>query len=104
MYGPVNDDWKKLNRFIGKLKPYGKMPFSDSVARAFKEQYDIDIKTNAFILLYDDVPEPDGWQIGALVFSSVMFAVLVFVFFFFPKIRRRLKNGKPPDAALTAQM
>ena len=81
----VTDDWRALDRFVGRVRSFRRMPFSRRVRRSYREQFGVEIPAGAMFLARDDVPAPSGWQIGALIFVSLLWVVLVWLFF----IRRR---------------
>jgi hypothetical protein len=82
----IDEQWVQIDRHLGRLRPYRRMPFSRSVRAGFRKHFDIGIPANAMFLARDDVPRPSGWSIGAVIFASVLWCVLVYFFF----IHRRL--------------
>lgn len=85
----VDETWKDINAHIGRLRPYHGMPFSRSVRSGFQSLFGVTIADNAFSLARDDVPQPNGWSIGALVFASILWGVLAYFFFVRPLTGRR---------------
>ena len=84
----VTDDWKNLDKFVGKLKRYRRMPFSRPVMGIFKQNYDIDIPAGTLCLLHEDVPAVSGWSVAAMVFSVTLWLVMGYVFFVWRRPRR----------------
>lgn len=79
----VTDEWTRLDRFLGKLRPFAEQPFSYRIAEIFQEQAGVTIPSRAYFLALDDVPAVSGWQLGALVFSSVLWGGLLYLFFLY---------------------
>jgi hypothetical protein len=77
----VNEEWKKIDFHIGRLRPYHRMPFSRSVRAGFRKLFDVGIPEDAFFLARDDVPHPNGWSIGAVSFAGVLWCILFYFFF-----------------------
>lgn len=77
----VNEDWEKIDTHLGRLRPYHRMPFSRSVRAGFRDNVGVSIPENAFFLGRDDVPKPNGWNIGAVIFAGILWCVLVYFFF-----------------------
>jgi hypothetical protein len=86
----VTDEWPLLDRFLGKLRPFGEQPFSYRIEEIFREKNQAEIPPDAYFLALDDVPAVSGWQLGALIFSALLWAVLLYLFFFY---RGRLFRG-----------
>ena len=82
-YEPVTDEWKDLNRFLGKLRPFNHQPFHYKIRDIYKEKFDIKVPDNAFFLGLDDVPKISGWQVGAVTFAFVLWLVMFYMFYFF---------------------
>ncbi len=89
-YEKVTDDWKNINSFLGKLRPFNKQPFSYRIRQIFKDRFQEEVPGNAFFLALYDVPEPNAWQIGAVIFSSLLWLILFY--FFFIRRRRIIEN------------
>ena len=89
----VDEDWEAIDLHVGRLKPYGRMAFRRSVRAGFREHFDIGIPEDALFLGRDDVPELNGWSMGATIFAGTMWCVLAFLFFVFPCMRRRWGKG-----------
>ncbi|MBN1291267.1 MAG: hypothetical protein JXB48_05445 [Candidatus Latescibacteria bacterium] len=89
-YDKVTDEWKDMHRFLGKLRPFDKQPFSYRIRDIYKEKFQEDIPENAFFLGLRDVPKPSGWQIGAVIFASLMWLVMFYMFFFFGRNRNQV--------------
>ena len=77
----VTDDWRNLSKFVGRMKPYRRLPFSRTVRKIFKQQYDIDIPADAFFLLHEDVPAISGWSVAALAFCVILWLTMGYFFF-----------------------
>ncbi len=78
---PVDEQWTEIGTHLGRLRPYHRMPFSRTVRAGFHQLFDVRIPDDAFFLARDDVPRPNGWSIGAVVFAAVLWCVLVYFFF-----------------------
>lgn len=89
----VDKDWAGIDLHVGRLRPYHRMPFSRSVRAGFHQLFGVSIPDDALFLARDDVPQPNGWSIGALVFAGILWCVLAYFFF----IRRR--DARPKGAA-----
>lgn len=76
----VNEDWEKIDSHLGRLRPYHRMPFSRSVRAGFRDSLDVSIPEDAFFLARDDVPKPNGWNIGAVTFAAILWCVLAYFF------------------------
>jgi hypothetical protein len=79
----VTDEWTRLDRFLGKLRPFKEQPFSYRIEEIFREKHDLIIPADAYFLALDDVPEVSGWQIGAIVFSVLLWFALFYFFFLY---------------------
>jgi hypothetical protein len=77
----VNEDWEKIDTHLGRLRPYHRMPFSRSVRAGFRDTVGVSISENAFSLARDDVPKPNGWNIGAVILAGILWCVLAYFFF-----------------------
>ncbi len=89
-YNKVDDNWSGRDRFEGKLRPYNDMPFSRTVRAMFRERCGLAIPPGAFFLAHEDVPDLSGWNVGAVIFSTVLWATMFYFFF----LRRRKGSGK----------
>jgi len=89
----VTDEWKRIDHWVGRLRPYRRMPFSRSIRTIYKDRFGAEISDGAFFLARDDVPRPGAWQIGATVFAVILWLVLFYVFFLLPRRRRRPAGG-----------
>ena len=81
-YEPVTDDWKSINTFLGKLRPFNKQPFHYKIRDIYKEKFDADVPEDAFFMALDDVPELSGWQVGAALFACILWCVMFYMFYF----------------------
>ena len=98
----VGEDWAQIDFHVGRLRPYDRMPFSRSVRAGFRKHHDVSIPEDAFFLGRDDTPRPNGWSIGAVIFASVLWCVLVYFFFihgriFTPQGTRRQRTAPSPE-------
>ena len=88
-YEKLTDDWKHVNKHIGRLRPFRRMPFSRRVRRGFYDKLEVEIPADAFFLARDDAPRPSAWVIGAAIFTTVVWLLLFYLFFIFPRRKRR---------------
>jgi len=88
---PVNEDWEQIELHLGRLRAYHRMPFSRSVRNGFNQNFDVNIPDNAFFLARDDVPKPNGWNIGATIFAGVLWCILFYFFFLHKRISKKAK-------------
>jgi hypothetical protein len=95
-YDKVTDEWKQLNRFLGRLRPFERQPFSYRIRQIYREKMKVEIPADAFFLALDDVPRPSGWQLGAVGFSAVLWLLMLYLFF----VRgwRRGRSTRPKEA------
>lgn len=99
----VGEDWAQIDFHVGRLRPFNRMPFSRSVRAGFRKHHDVGIPENAFFLARDDAPIPNGWSIGAVIFASVLWCVLVYFFFIHCRIftnhgTRRQRTVTSPES------
>ncbi|MBM4033323.1 MAG: hypothetical protein FJ291_16290 [Planctomycetes bacterium] len=87
-YDKVTDEWRGLTRFVGKLRPFARQPFSYHVRKILKDRHAVEVPPDAFFLALYDIPKPSGWQIGAVIFASVLWLVMLYLFFIRPWRRR----------------
>jgi len=90
-YNKVTDEWKELNRFLGKLRPFNKQPFSYRIRQIYWDNYKVDVSEGTFFLALDDVPKPSGWQVGAILFASMLWLVMFYMFFIYDGWRGKEK-------------
>ena len=83
-YEPVTEEWKQLNRFLGKLRPFERQPFHYRIRDIYRDRFQATIPEDAFFLALDDVPRANGWQIGALIFACALWGVMGYMFYFYP--------------------
>lgn len=93
-YDKVTDDWRQLTRFVGKLRAFRYQPFSYRIRSIFAEKQGVTLPDDALYLGLYDVPTPSGWQVGAVVFASILWVVMLYLFF----LRRRRKPAPAPPA------
>lgn len=79
----VTDEWTSLDRFLGKMRPFTEQPFSYRIEEIFQEKKGEQIPAGAYFLALDDVPELSGWQVGAVIFSMLLWGLLFYLFFLY---------------------
>ena len=79
----VTDDWRGINRFLGKLRRFERQPFSYRIRQIYHDRFGVDIPDDGFFLSLDEVPRLSGWQAGATIFALVLWLVLFYFFFLF---------------------
>jgi hypothetical protein len=89
-YEKVTDEWKDLNRFLGRLRPFKRQAFSYRIRHIYREKFSVEIPENAFFLALDDVPRSSGWQLGAMAFAGCLWAVMFYLFFLYRRGGRRV--------------
>ena len=80
-YDEITDEWRQIGRFVGRLRPFEKQPFSRYIAAIYREKFGVTVPEDAWFLALDDVPRPSGWQIGGLVLSAIIWLILFWAFF-----------------------
>ena len=80
-YDEITDEWRQIGRFVGRLRPFEKQPFSHYIAAIYREKFGVTVPEDAWFLALDDVPRPSGWQIGGLVLSAIIWLILFWAFF-----------------------
>ena len=80
-YDEITDEWRQIGRFVGRLRPFEKQPFSRYIAAIYQEKFGVTVPEDAWFLALDDVPRPSGWQIGGLVLSAILWVILFWAFF-----------------------
>lgn len=99
----VDDDWKQIDRHVGRLRRYRRMPFSRTVRAVFMDRFDVEIPSNALFLARDDVPRLSAWQVAAAIFATLLWLILAYMFFVRGLVRRlrgKIPAKQPqPDAA-----
>ena len=78
-YEKVDDDWKTITQFVGKIRPFARQPFSYRIRDIYRERFDVEIPRDAYFLALYDVPQPSGWQIGAVIFAAILWIMIVLV-------------------------
>ncbi len=89
-YEKVTDEWKGLNRFLGRLRPFRRQAFSYRVRKIYRDKFSVEVPQDAFFLSLDDVPRINGWQLGAVGFAGVLWVVMLYLFFLFRREGRRV--------------
>lgn len=89
-YDKVTDEWKNLNRFLGRLVPFARQPFSYRIRQIYHEKFQVQIPEDAFFLALDDVPRASGWQFGAIAFAGVLWVTMFYLFFLYRRGGRRV--------------
>lgn len=79
----VTDDWTRLDRFLGKMRPFTEQPFSYRIAEIFQEKNGTPLPADTYFLALDDVPRLSAWQAGAVIFSFLLWCLLFYLFFFY---------------------
>ena len=82
-YETVTGEWENIDRFLGKLRPFDDQPFSYRIRAIYKEKNQIVIPDNSYFLGLRDVPNPSGWQVGAMIFASTLWIVMFYMFFIY---------------------
>ncbi|MCF8131484.1 MAG: hypothetical protein K9N10_23500 [Deltaproteobacteria bacterium] len=82
-YEPVTDEWKDLNRFLGKLRHFDRQPFNYRIRDIYEEKFGVIIPEDAFFLGLNDVPQLSGWQVGAFIFACILWVVMFYMFYFY---------------------
>ena len=85
----VDEDWKELNRFLGRLRPFGHQPFSYRIRAIYRDKFQTEVPERAYFLALDEVPRMTGWKIGASAFALVLWMVMFYFFFLWGRRRRR---------------
>ena len=65
------------------------MPFSRRINAIYQSKFQVEIPHDAYFLARDDVPRPSKWQIGAVSFAALLWIVLFYFFYIFPRQRRK---------------
>jgi len=81
-YDKITEEWRQLNRFVGRLRSFDQQPFSHYIAAIYLDRFGVSIPPDAYFLALDDVPKPSGWQIGGLILAGVIWFFLLWLFFF----------------------
>ena len=90
-YEPINDEWKDIKMFLGKLRPFNRQPFHYKIRDIYEEKFDTEVPQDAFFMGLDDVPRVSGWQVGAVIFAGILWLVMFYMFYFY----KWKKPGKP---------
>jgi len=98
----VDEKWTNIAVHMGRLRPYHRMPFSRTVRAGFHQLFGVDIPDDALFLARDDVPHPNGWSIGALVFAAILWCVLAYFFFVRGRKGMAHRRGTRDEERLTA--
>lgn len=101
-YDKVTDEWKKLRRFVGRLRPFNRQPFSYHIRDIYRDKQGVTIPEGAFFLALYDVPRLNGWQIGAVIFASILWFVMLYAFFFFKWKEARPEPAEPASPGAPA--
>ena len=80
-YDEITDEWRQISRFVGRLRPFDKQPFSRYIAAIYEERFGVMVPGDAWFLALDDVPKASGWQVGGLMLAVVIWIVLFWLFF-----------------------
>jgi len=79
----VNPEWRQLDRFVGKLRPFRYQPFHYRIRDIYREMFGAMVPADAFFLALDDVPRLSGWQVGAVTFAALLWIAMFYLFFIF---------------------
>ena len=82
-YETIDEDWAKRAQFLGKMRPFDDQPFSYRIRDLYLERFQMVIPHDACFLGLMDVPKPNGWSIGAVIFASLMWLTMFYFFFIF---------------------
>jgi hypothetical protein len=82
-YEEVTDEWENINMFLGKLRPFNRQPFHYKIKDIYQEKFNTEVPENAFFLALDDVPKISGWQVGAIIFASLLWIVMFYMFYLY---------------------
>ena len=93
-YDRVTDEWKGFDRFVGRLGSFDGHHFSSRLRVIFQEKAGVEVPQGAYVLGLYDNPRVDGWQMGAVIFSGALWAVMFYFFFLW---RRKTKGRDPSD-------
>ncbi len=102
-YEKVSDDWKQLNRFLGKLRPFNHQPFYYKIRNIYDEKFEVEIPDDAFFMGLDDVPKLSGWQLGAVIFAGVLWVTMFYFFFIYRWDTGGKTVSSPPDSAARSE-
>ncbi len=80
-YDPVTEQWRDLERFLGKLRPFRRQPFHYHIRDIYRDRFKAEIPEDAFFLALYDVPGLNGWQVGAVAFASLLWLGMAYAFF-----------------------
>jgi len=80
-YDEITEDWRLLNRFVGRLRSFEQQPFSRYIAAIYLEKFGVSVPTDAWFLALDDVPKPSRWQTGGLILAGAIWLFLLWFFF-----------------------
>jgi hypothetical protein len=89
-YDRVTDEWKDLNRFLGRLRPFKRQAFSYRIRQIYREKFQVEVPEDALFLALDDVPRLNGWQLGTAAFAGILWLVMFYLFFLFRRGGRRV--------------
>jgi len=95
----VNEEWAKIDFHVGRLRPYHRMPFSRSVRAGFDKLFSVSIPENALFLARDDVPCPNGWNLGAVSFASILWCILFYFFFVHRRVLAASVKKQQPEVS-----
>lgn len=93
---PIDETWADIGAHVGRLRPLRRMPFSRTVRAGFRQLFGADLPDEAFFLARDDVPDPNGWSIGAMVFAATLWCTLAYFFFIHGYVVRARKRAQLP--------
>jgi hypothetical protein len=91
---PLTEEWKQIDRHVGRLRTYARMPFRRSIRAGFRSNFGVELPEDALFLARDDVPRLSGWAIGAAVFSTALWCILFYCLFIWHGTR--IARRRPP--------
>ncbi len=80
-YDTPTEEWKRFERFLGKLRPFDRQPFSYKIRDIHRDLFQMEIPEDAFFLGLDDVPRLSGWQVGGVSFAGLLWGGMLYAFF-----------------------
>ena len=101
-YDKVTDDWKTLDRHVGRLQPFRTMAFSRTIRKVYQDRFGVTLPANGYYLARDDVPAVSAWGIGAAAFCVLAFFAVLYFGFFWHARKPRLGPKETPRAMATS--
>jgi hypothetical protein len=82
-YESVSESWEDISKLLGRLRSFHDMAFSYAIEEIYRDSFGVTVPEGAFFLAVDDVPEVNGWQVGAVIFVVLLSGVMIYFFYFF---------------------